>query len=110
MKEWGKENRKRICYAYTVCCRAKGKGRELAVLKEVGCKPVLLNGYYVLSKTIVSWSPGLTISHCGKCKDELVKSPFSRSLPSFEVSRTVPLRMVLLSLPGNPRAATLLAE
>lgn len=66
---------------------------ELSVLEEVGCKSVLLNGHYVLSKSIVSWSPGLTISHCGKCKGQFVKSQFSKSLPSFSVSRTVPPRM-----------------
>lgn len=85
MGEGEQEKKKdKLSVTHTLCAaRAKGKGRELAVLEEVGCKSVLLNGYYVLSKTIVSWSPGLTISHCGKCKDKLVKSQFSGSLPSF---------------------------
>ena len=84
------------------CVQQEQTERELSVLEEVGCKSVLLNGYYVLSKSIVSWSTSLTISHCGKCKGQLVKSQFSKSLPSFSGSRTVPLRMVLLSLPGCP--------
>lgn len=75
------------------CVPQEQTERELSVLEEVGCKAILLNGHYVLSKSIVSWSPGLTISHCGKCKGQFVKSQFSRSLPSFSVSRTVPPRM-----------------
>lgn len=82
------------------CAPQEQTERELSVLEEVGCKSVLLNGHYVLSKSIVSWSPGLTISHCGKCKGQFVKSQFSRSLPSFSVSRTVPLRMFCSRCPS----------
>lgn len=78
-KTRGRENRKRVRtnnLLHMHCVQQEQIERELSVLEEVGCKPVL-NGYYVLSKSIVSWSPGLTMSHCGKCKDKLVKSQFS---------------------------------
>lgn len=78
-KTRGRENRKRVRInnlLHIHCVQQEQIERELSVLEEVGCKPVL-NGYYVLSKSIVSWSPGLTMSHCGKCKDKLVKSQFS---------------------------------
>lgn len=58
------------------CVQQEQIEKELSRFEEVGCKPVL-KGYYILSRAIVSWSPGLTMSHCGKCKDKLVKSQFS---------------------------------
>lgn len=78
-KRWGRENRRRVRsnnLLHIHCVQQEQTERELSVLEGVGCKPVL-NGYYVLSKSIVSWSPDLTMSHCGKCKDKLLKSQFS---------------------------------